>query len=266
MPIRPRPPREGGPTPPAPGGARGSRGITPPFGGLDPGAGQVAYALLTRPPLVRAPRGAPTARLACVRPAASVHPEPGSNSPLDMIVSLLLFFCPGGARASRPRARRALASPCPNERRAPGPTPPLPPPRPDPKANAKVARPRRTAKPRGENFPPGDRKGLVFSAKNFSRGAKISPRRGGLGAFRGDFPGEGRGGEARRAHGVRKSLRIAGGYAANPRGVQLRKKNARLPLLWGRRAFQWAIRVTCAQRPESPGLRRLWPHRTWRCK
>ena len=114
-------------------------------------------------------------------------------------------------------------------------------PRPDPKANAKVARPRRTAKPRGENFPPGDRKGLVFSAKNFSRGAKISPRRGGLGAFRGDFPGEGRGGEARRAHGVRKSLRIAGGYAANPRGVQLRKKNARQPRCGSQRAFQGAI-------------------------
>ena len=202
MPIRPRPPREGGPTPPAPGGARGSRGITPPFGGLDPGAGQVAYALLTRPPLVRAPRGAPTARLACVRPAASVHPEPGSNSPLDMIVSTSSVPAapgPPGPGPAGPSHRHAPTNAAP-----PG-LPLFRPPRPVPKANAKVARPRRTAKPRGENFPPGDRKGLVFSAKNFSRGAKISPRRGGLGAFRGDFPGEGRGGEARRAHGVRKA-------------------------------------------------------------
>ena len=60
-------------------------------------AGQVAYAVLIRlsagyPPDVGrlATRYAPvrhydiaaTVRLACIRPAASVHPEPGSNSPL----------------------------------------------------------------------------------------------------------------------------------------------------------------------------------------
>ena len=36
------------------------------------------------------------ARLACVKPAASVHPEPGSNSPLLVIycyISFLLCFC-----------------------------------------------------------------------------------------------------------------------------------------------------------------------------
>ena len=35
----------------------------------------------TRAPL-SVSRRKPTARLACVRPPASVHPEPGSNSPL----------------------------------------------------------------------------------------------------------------------------------------------------------------------------------------
>ena len=47
--------------------------------------GQVAYALLTRPPLPlpsldRSFVPEDLARLACVRHAASVHPEPGSNS------------------------------------------------------------------------------------------------------------------------------------------------------------------------------------------
>ena len=47
---------------------------------------QVAHALLTRPPLshmVFLPEGIPSlcfVRLACVKHAASVHPEPGSNS------------------------------------------------------------------------------------------------------------------------------------------------------------------------------------------
>ena len=62
-------------------------GIIPAFAGLYPCGGQVAYALRTRLPVaarVLLPRAAP--RLACVKPAASVHPEPGSNS------SLLLIF------------------------------------------------------------------------------------------------------------------------------------------------------------------------------
>jgi hypothetical protein len=43
--------------------------------------GQIAHVLLTRSPLVYPRRGL-TARLACVKHAASVRPEPGSNSPL----------------------------------------------------------------------------------------------------------------------------------------------------------------------------------------
>ena len=43
---------------------------------------QIAYALLTRPPLPVLLR---LVRLECVRHAASVHPEPGSNSPVIII-------------------------------------------------------------------------------------------------------------------------------------------------------------------------------------
>src|SRR5690606_34956370 len=52
------------------------RGISTPFGAFSPSRRQVSYVLLTRAPLSRR-----TVRLACVRHAASVHPEPGSNSP-----------------------------------------------------------------------------------------------------------------------------------------------------------------------------------------
>ena len=50
----------------------------------------------------RPPEGGLTVRLACIRPAASVHPEPGSNSSLYYCLSLFLslnlgfrfrFFC-----------------------------------------------------------------------------------------------------------------------------------------------------------------------------
>ena len=43
------------------------------------------YALRTRAPLVSIRRPV-TVRLACIKPAASVHPEPGSNSPLYIFV------------------------------------------------------------------------------------------------------------------------------------------------------------------------------------
>ena len=67
--------------------------ISPDFSGLSVCAGQVAYALLTRAPVAgkREQALSPDApRLACVRPVASVHPEPGSNSPL-FVFSLNLF-------------------------------------------------------------------------------------------------------------------------------------------------------------------------------
>ena len=68
-------------------------GISTGFPVLSPCGGQVAYALLTSAPVaagVLPHRDAP--RLACVKPAASVHPEPGSNSPLFFIL-LLFFLC-----------------------------------------------------------------------------------------------------------------------------------------------------------------------------
>ncbi len=71
-----------------------SRGIRPRFRGLSPCGGQVAYVLLTRAPVAggRKQASGPAApRLACVKPVASVHPEPGSNSPLFSIV-LFFFF------------------------------------------------------------------------------------------------------------------------------------------------------------------------------
>ena len=72
---------------------RAAWGIRPGFPGLSPCGGQVPYVLLTRAPVAGRCRQAcaPAApRLACVKPVASVHPEPGSNSPLLFI--LFLFF------------------------------------------------------------------------------------------------------------------------------------------------------------------------------
>jgi hypothetical protein len=54
-------------------------GINPNFSGLSPSTRQIAYALRTRAP-VSMEQAPSTPRLACVKPAASVHPEPGSNS------------------------------------------------------------------------------------------------------------------------------------------------------------------------------------------
>src|SRR5688572_31422485 len=56
-------------------------GISSCFQLLSQSQGQVAHVLLTRSPLVYPRRGL-TVRLACVKHAASVRPEPGSNSPL----------------------------------------------------------------------------------------------------------------------------------------------------------------------------------------
>lgn len=58
-------------------------GISYGFPKLSQSLGQVTHVLLTRSPLIT-PEQAPkiTVRLACVKHAASVRPEPGSNSPL----------------------------------------------------------------------------------------------------------------------------------------------------------------------------------------
>src|SRR5205814_6767422 len=56
-----------------------SCGISCRFQQLSPASGQVSYVLRTRSPLSDLHH---PVRLACIRHAASVHPEPGSNSPL----------------------------------------------------------------------------------------------------------------------------------------------------------------------------------------
>ena len=58
-----------------------SCGIRPPFGGLFHARGKITHVLLTRSPLI--PELPPErVRLACVRHAANVSSEPGSNSPV----------------------------------------------------------------------------------------------------------------------------------------------------------------------------------------
>ena len=57
-------------------------GISHRFRWLSPSEGQITHVLLTRSPLEYPQRGL-SARLACVKHAASVRPEPGSNSPLN---------------------------------------------------------------------------------------------------------------------------------------------------------------------------------------
>src|ERR1700712_5560614 len=59
-------------------------GISFRFRKLSQSEGQIAHVLLTRSPLVYSRRSL-TARLACVKHAASVRPEPGSNSPLNSV-------------------------------------------------------------------------------------------------------------------------------------------------------------------------------------
>ena len=61
-------------------------GISVRFQTLSPTHRQITHALLTRPPLIR-DRSPFTVRLECVKHAASVHPEPGSNSLKNCISS-----------------------------------------------------------------------------------------------------------------------------------------------------------------------------------
>src|SRR4029077_5509770 len=55
-------------------------GIKPSFPGFSRNAGQIPHVLLPLSPLEHPRRGL-SVRLACVKHAASVRPEPGSNSP-----------------------------------------------------------------------------------------------------------------------------------------------------------------------------------------
>ncbi len=64
-------------------GPASSCGISSGFPKLFPFPRQVTHVLLTRSPLYSRPEGHFRARLACIRHAASVHSEPGSNSPVE---------------------------------------------------------------------------------------------------------------------------------------------------------------------------------------
>ena len=79
------------PFPYAPCSAKGLCGISSRFQLLSPCTGQVTHALLPRPPLshqtfIRRIKSRCFVRLACVKHAASVHPEPGSNSLIKCLI------------------------------------------------------------------------------------------------------------------------------------------------------------------------------------
>jgi hypothetical protein len=65
-------------------------GISPPFDELFPTKGQIIHALLTRAPLYSFAEANFLVRLACVRHAASVCSEPGSNSPVLILIEIAL--------------------------------------------------------------------------------------------------------------------------------------------------------------------------------
>ncbi len=67
-------------------------GISSPFEPVSPASGQVTNALLTRSPLRTLLL---FVRLACIRHAASVHPEPGSNSPQNLPSPFQVFSVHG---------------------------------------------------------------------------------------------------------------------------------------------------------------------------
>ena len=68
-----------------------SCGISSSFPEVFPTSGQVTHVLLTRPPLDSGSCPPGLARLACVKHAASVHSEPGSNSPLKSVLTARTF-------------------------------------------------------------------------------------------------------------------------------------------------------------------------------
>ena len=67
-------------------------GISVPFGTLSPARRQVTHALLTRLPLYSVPEGTFRVRLACLRHAASVDSEPGSNSRYKFVLWNIIYY------------------------------------------------------------------------------------------------------------------------------------------------------------------------------
>ena len=86
-----------------PCGLPASSGIDPGFPGVSRCGGQVGHVLLTRSPLY-IHRSGLSVRLACVKHAASVHPEPGSNSPFEYGAGTAAL--PGKPDSALPRSWR----------------------------------------------------------------------------------------------------------------------------------------------------------------
>ena len=90
-------------------------GISTCFQVLSPCLGQIAHALLTRPPLehslpFRRTSNYVPARLACVKHAASVRPEPGSNSDVQSFSCFAVpQFMLAKALAASPQTKRLLS-------------------------------------------------------------------------------------------------------------------------------------------------------------
>jgi hypothetical protein len=110
-----------------------SCGISSSFPEVFPTSGQVTHVLLTRPPLDSGSCPPGLARLACVKHAASVHSEPGSNSPLKSVrtarafgpdrlmrVQILLCVSENSGFSKKPGKRRLARSTQFSRNRTPG--------------------------------------------------------------------------------------------------------------------------------------------------
>ena len=86
--------------------------------GCPPGRGRLhtCYSPVRRSPAECASTLPAAPRLACVKPAASVHPEPGSNSALLVYIFRISFSCCCLSSASAPLPRSGEASPRPDRR------------------------------------------------------------------------------------------------------------------------------------------------------
>ena len=89
-------------------------GIILSFPRLYPTGGQITHALLSRLPLYHCGRSHDHARLACIKRAASVHPEPGSNSLNENLTSFHYSavkepLTAGGLRPQRPASSATLS-------------------------------------------------------------------------------------------------------------------------------------------------------------
>ena len=84
-------------------------GISPAFAGLSQTRGQITHVLLTRAPLYNTYCYVLLVRLACVKHAASVRSEPGSNSPKKSDPYAMLLKVTGLFITQKPANPKSLA-------------------------------------------------------------------------------------------------------------------------------------------------------------